>query len=109
MVGVGVILSIIGGLIGLILGGSATLLVVSVMPNSSYMAQTALITFLTTLVNIIIAPLSPIAFTLLYYDIRTRTEGLDIMLDSSGPGARPANTSAQQPALCRRASGSRFR
>ena len=42
-------------------------------------------------------PISPIAFTLLYYDIRTRTEGLDIMLDSSGnPAARPSDFSSPE-------------
>lgn len=93
LVGVGVILAIIGALVGAILGGSATLLVLSVTPaRGGGMVQIVLITFLTTLISIVITPLSPIAFTLLYYDIRVRSEGLDIMLDSSeGARTRPAN------------------
>lgn len=91
VIGIGLILAIIGGLIGFILGGTSALLVFSVTPGNSMGAQVLLITVLSLVVNILILPLTPIAFTLLYYDIRTRTEGLDIMLDSSGPGARPAN------------------
>ncbi|MEO8611372.1 MAG: hypothetical protein ABI690_25975 [Chloroflexota bacterium] len=91
-IGLSLILSIIGGLLGAILGGSVTLLVLSIAPSTSTTLQYGLITFLTTLISIVITPLSPIGFTLLYYDIRVRSEGLDIMLDSSeGAGARPIN------------------
>ena len=97
LLGLGVILTIIGTLVGAILGGSVTFLVLSIAPARGGMLQLGLITFLTTLVTIIITPLSPIAFTLLYYDIRVRSEGLDIMLDTSeGRGARPTNFTSPQ-------------
>ena len=96
-VGLSVILTIIGTLLLAILGGSVTLLILSIAPERGSMVQIALITFLTTLISIIITPLTPIGFTLLYYDIRVRSEGLDIMLDSSeGTSARPANFASPQ-------------
>jgi hypothetical protein len=96
-VGLGVILTIIGTLILAILGGTASLLVLSIAPGRGSSMQILLITFLTTVIGILITPLTPIGFTLLYYDIRVRSEGLDIMLDSSGgTGARPANFASPQ-------------
>ncbi len=97
VVGLGIILGIISIIVSVVFGGSVTFLVLSSTPsNGSYATQLLLITFLSTLVGIFITPISPIAFTLLYYDIRTRTEGLDIMLDSSAnPEARPADFAPQ--------------
>ena len=95
VVGLGVVLVIISVIVTAILGGSVAVLVLSTTPGRNTSSQVLLITFLNTLVNIFITPISPIAFTLLYYDIRTRSEGLDIMLDSSGnPAARPDDFSS---------------
>ncbi|MCB9451044.1 MAG: hypothetical protein H6672_06365 [Anaerolineaceae bacterium] len=92
VVGLGLVLIIINAIVGAIFGGSVTFLVLSTAPGQSSSVQFLLLTFLNTLINIFLTPIFPIAFTLLYYDIRTRTEGLDIMLDSDeNPAARPAD------------------
>ncbi|NWF69312.1 MAG: hypothetical protein HXY40_09505 [Chloroflexi bacterium] len=53
---------------------------------------------LQALVTILLAPVLPIAMTLLYYDARVRSEGFDIALKSSGnPDARPADLASPQP------------
>ncbi|MFN8531639.1 MAG: hypothetical protein U0670_23795, partial [Anaerolineae bacterium] len=51
--------------------------------------QQAIATGLSTLINIFILPITPIAMTFLYYDVRVRTEGLDLALQALGPDARP--------------------
>ena len=91
VVGLSIVVTIIGLIVTTIINGSSTFLINSIAPGQSYTTQTLLITLVRQLVNIFTTPISLIAFTLLYYDIRTRTEGLDIMLDSSGPAARPLN------------------
>jgi hypothetical protein len=97
VVGLGIILAIISVIVEAILGGSAALLIYSATPGRNSGSQLLLVTFLSTLISIFITPISPIAFTLLYYDIRTRSEGLDIMLDSSGnPAARPSDFASPQ-------------
>jgi hypothetical protein len=92
VIGLTFVVGLISVIIGAILGGSVTFLVLSTTPGRNTSTQFLLISFLTTIISIFVTPISPIAFTLLYYDIRTRTEGLDIMLDSSGnPAARPGD------------------
>lgn len=96
-VGLSIVIALINLIIQAILGGSVALLILSSTPGRNSGSQLLLITFLSTLITIFITPISPIAFTLLYYDIRTRSEGLDIMLDSSGnPSARPFDFSAPE-------------
>ncbi len=97
VVGLAIVLGIISLIVGSILGGSVAVLVTSTTPGRNYNTQFLLITFLSSLISIFITPISPIAFTLLYYDIRTRSEGLDIMLDSSeNPAARPSDFSTPE-------------
>jgi hypothetical protein len=48
-------------------------------------------------IDIVFAPLTPIAYTLVYYDARVRLEGLDEKLKSS-EGARPSDLESPQPA-----------
>ncbi|MFN8376915.1 MAG: hypothetical protein U0694_29080 [Anaerolineae bacterium] len=49
-------------------------------------------------VTIVVSPVIPIAFTLLYYDARVRVEGLDIALQNSPiANARPADLDSPQP------------
>jgi hypothetical protein len=75
-----------------ILGGSVTVLITSTTSAQNFNTRLLLSTFGLRFIGLFTAPISPIAFTLLYYDIRTRSEGLDIMLDSSGnPAARPSD------------------
>jgi hypothetical protein len=53
---------------------------------------------LNILINIVFAPLLPIAFTLMYYDARVRVEGLDILLGATdNPDMRPADVVSPQP------------
>lgn len=52
-------------------------------------------TVVSTALGIILTPLLPIAMTLLYYDVRARTEGLDIALSAlETPNPRPANVAS---------------
>ncbi len=46
---------------------------------------------ITAIINILTAPIFPIAATLLYYDARVRGEGLDLSLQALGPDARPGD------------------
>ncbi|MBI1279399.1 MAG: hypothetical protein GC179_14820 [Anaerolineaceae bacterium] len=97
VVGLGIILAIITLIVEAILGGSAAVLIYSTTPGRNSSSQLLLVTFLNSIISIFITPISPIAFTLLYYDIRARSEGLDIMLDSSGnPAARPSDFSSPE-------------
>lgn len=58
--------------------------------TTSMMTRQLIDTVLSTFVNIFTIPLLPIGLTLLYYDTRTRLEGLDIALQTLGkPDARP--------------------
>lgn len=91
VIGLGLVIMIISVLVGAIIGGSITFLITSTTSRQSATTQLLLIAFFSSIVSIFITPITPIAFTLLYYDIRTRTEGLDIMLDSSTPDTRPIN------------------
>ena len=53
------------------------------------------VNIISILISILTTPLLPIAMTLLYYDIRTRTEGLDLALQSlDNPDARPRDVPA---------------
>lgn len=53
---------------------------------------------LTTVINIVVAPLLPIAMTLLYYDVRSRVEGLDIAFSALDiPDPRPSDVPSPDP------------
>ncbi len=55
-------------------------------------------TLLQMVAQILLAPVLPIAFTLMYYDARVRLEGLDILFQASGnPDVRPADVVSPQP------------
>lgn len=67
---------------------------------STGMTEGALIvqTVLSTIINILVAPLTPIALTLLYYDTRVRLEGLDIAFSAvDTPEPRPADVASPRP------------
>jgi hypothetical protein len=58
----------------------------------SFTASQALQIVLQAIVSIFLAPVLPVALTLMYYDTRVRVEGLDIALQSVGkPDPRPAD------------------
>jgi hypothetical protein len=55
-------------------------------------------TVLTTVVSILLAPILPIGMTLLYYDVRSRVEGLDIALSTlDKPNPRPSDVPSPDP------------
>ncbi|NDJ60710.1 MAG: hypothetical protein GYB67_06265 [Chloroflexi bacterium] len=57
-----------------------------------------LTTIAQTIVNILIIPILPIAFTIMYYDTRVRLEGLDIALAAVGtPDPSPADVESPRP------------
>jgi hypothetical protein len=59
-------------------------------PVQTTIAQSPLSLIVANVTNILILPLLPIASTLLYYDIRSRTEGLEMALEAlDRPDARP--------------------
>jgi len=88
--GVGLVTVIISILISSVLGGFITLFITSAMPNINLNLQFLLISLISDVVSIFIIPISPIAFTLMYYDIRMKTEDLGSLLNTSV-------TSAQRP------------
>ncbi|HEX2905477.1 MAG TPA: hypothetical protein VHO69_01350 [Phototrophicaceae bacterium] len=58
--------------------------------TASQTTYTIAMTVLSTFLSIFTIPLMPIGLTLLYYDTRTRVEGLDIAFESAeNPSARP--------------------
>lgn len=64
--------------------------VLQVARSASPMTQQVISTLFATAIGIFLVPLLPIGVTLVYYDTRTRVEGLDIALQSVGkPDARP--------------------
>jgi hypothetical protein len=69
---------------------AAEWVILQVIPPTSLTTLDIVSTLLSTFIGIFLVPLFPIGLTLLYYDTRTRVEGLDIALQSLGrPDARP--------------------
>jgi hypothetical protein len=70
----------------------------SIGEASAFVENNILYTILTTLTGIVLAPMLPIGLTLMYYDIRARTEALDIglqVVDSDAPC--PADLPSPEP------------
>jgi hypothetical protein len=84
------------GLLGFILTFAFTLLeqliTGQVISAASYQTSLVVNSIVSMIIGIFVAPISPIAFTLMYYDTRVRLEGLDIALQATGnPDARPSD------------------
>jgi hypothetical protein len=63
-----------------------------VVGSASSQGGVVVATMIETVIAVFITPITPIAFTLMYYDTRIRLEGLDIALASIGkPDARPSD------------------
>jgi hypothetical protein len=61
-------------------------------------SQDVLVTVVQTIGAVFIAPIFPIGYTLLYYDIRTRVEGLDIAMGTLiKPNPRPSDVLSPPP------------
>jgi hypothetical protein len=68
------------------------LLTGQVISAASLQTSTVAASILSLVIGVLITPIAPIAFTLMYYDTRVRLEGLDIALQATGkPDARPSD------------------
>lgn len=83
-------ITIIGAVIQLAFTSVAQLVVGGSVSSVSFTTADIVNTAISTIIQIFIVPLLPIALTLLYYDTRTRLEGLDLALQTmDDPDARP--------------------
>jgi hypothetical protein len=90
--GVGVIAVLISILISSVLGGIVAVVITQVSPNMNINVQFLMISIISDVVGIFITPISPIAFTLMYYNIRATTENLNELLNINvTPAQRPMN------------------
>ena len=85
--GIGALVGVILFVIGLLLGNIIDSVIRSAAPTMNINLQYLIVSIASDIIGIFILPISPIAFTLLYYDIRSRTENLDAQLTS--PDVRP--------------------
>jgi MFS family permease len=81
--GVGVIAVLITILIGSVLGGIITVIITSAASTMSINVQFLVISIISDIIGIFVTPISPIAFTLIYYNIRSTTEGLGDLLSTA--------------------------
>ncbi len=98
VVGVLATITIITSLLGLVIGA-----VIGVLGNPAIGRTNTGITLIqsiaTVAVKVLTLPLLPIAMTLLYYDVRSRVEGLDLALAAvEKPNPRPADVVSPRPA-----------
>jgi hypothetical protein len=85
-------LFVISFVISLAFTALTQLMVQQSLQSSSFVLAQVIDAVLTTLVNVFLVPLLPIGLTLLYYDTRTRVEGLDLALQAlDNPEARPGD------------------
>ena len=90
--GVGLITFLIALLVSTVLGSIVTLIITTIVPGMNENVRYLIISLISDVVGIFITPISPIAFTLMYYNIRATTEGLDDLLNTkSVPANRPIN------------------
>jgi hypothetical protein len=69
-----------------------------VVASASIQGSSLVGVIIETIIAVFVAPISPIALTLLYYDTRVRLEGLDIALAATGnPNARPSDVISPLP------------
>jgi hypothetical protein len=88
---IGLMTLLVALLVGVI---TALLLLAAGGQNALNAPQSPLIFAIGVLVAALFVPLTPIAATILYYDIRVRSESLDTILESSTPETRPINLSS---------------
>jgi hypothetical protein len=90
--GVGLVTVLIALLIGSVLGGIIDTFITNATPNMNLNLQYLIARLISDLVSIFITPISPIAFTLMYYDIRMKNENLGALLNTDvTSGQRPNN------------------
>jgi hypothetical protein len=90
VVGVVLLISILTWIITIALGTASDLIIRQAAASISSTTEQIISIIEQALIAIVISPVLPIGLTLLYYDTRVRTEGLDIALQSTGkPDPRP--------------------
>ncbi len=89
--GVGVVAVLISLLVSSILVGIVTILITTAAPNMNLNLQYLVISLISDIVSIFIIPISPIAFTLMYYDIRMKTEDLGTLLNTGVTASQRPN------------------
>lgn len=93
--GVGLLVGIVSVAITFAFSTIASLLAFGAFGTLPTLTNQVLLTAINTVISVFITPLVPIAMTLLYYDIRTNVEGLDLALQSfDDPNARPRHVPA---------------
>jgi hypothetical protein len=87
---VGLLIGVLTWIITLALSAASQLIIRQTAASISFTTEQIISIIEQALIAIVISPVLPIGLTLLYYDTRVRTEGLDIALQSTGnPDARP--------------------
>lgn len=96
--GVIVVMGILGFIFGLIFGLLAGFIVQSMVTSRNLLAANVIDLTFSTIVTIFLTPLTPVALTLLYYDGRSKAEGLDLALAAlDNPQARPIHIESPRP------------
>ena len=90
--GVGLIAVLISILISSVLSGIIAVGLTTASPHMNINVQFLMISIISDIVGIFVTPISPIAFTLMYYNIRATTENLNELLNTNvTPAQRPNN------------------
>jgi hypothetical protein len=90
VVGIVLLISVLTWIITFALGTASDLIIRQTAASISFTTEQIIAVAEQALISVVISPVLPIGLTLLYYDTRVRTEGLDIALQSTGkPDARP--------------------
>ncbi len=92
--GIGIVTALISLLIGSVLGTVISQILDSIAPNMNLNLQYLLLNIISDVISIFVVPISPIAFTLIYYDIRYKTEDLGTLLNTSVTSSQRPNNFA---------------
>jgi hypothetical protein len=96
--GVTLAVGILGFIFGLIFGLLAGFVAQGLVNSRNPLAADVINLVFTTFINIFLIPLTPVALTLLYYDGRSKAEGLDLALAAlDNPQARPIHIASPRP------------
>jgi hypothetical protein len=90
VVGIVLLIGVLTWIITLALGTASDLIIRQSAASISFTTEQIIAVIEQAVIAIVISPVLPIGLTLLYYDTRVRSEGLDIALQSTGKAdARP--------------------
>ncbi|MBI1281053.1 MAG: hypothetical protein GC179_23205 [Anaerolineaceae bacterium] len=92
VLGISLVTVLISLLVGSILGSIITSLIDGIATTMNNNLRLLVVQIISDILSIFIVPISPIAFTLIYYDIRMKTEDLGTLLNTGVTSAqRPSN------------------